>query len=78
MSVRQIGTLVRLDNNAGYPGKEGSLAAFDRSWYKPESAEKLGQQTRLFASPRIRVGTGFGKVAPRGRRQPQITEQEVT
>jgi hypothetical protein len=51
MSVRQIATLVRLENNAGYPGKEGSLAAFDRAWYKPDLAEKLGQQTRLLASP---------------------------
>ena len=78
MSVRQIGTLVRLDDNAGHAGKEGSLAAFDRSWYKPGTAEKLGQQTRLFASPRLTSGNGSRDSCPPRPEMTPITEQEVT
>lgn len=79
MSVRQIGTLVRLENNVVHEGKEGTLAAFDRSWYKPDAAEKLGQRTRLFASPRLSDGTGLrDSCPPEPERARQITEREVT
>jgi hypothetical protein len=78
VSVRHIGTLVRSDDNAGQAGKEGTLAAFDRSWYKPDAAEKLGQRTRLFASPRMSDGTGPGQLPPGSERSRQITATEVT
>ncbi len=77
MSVRQIGTLVRLENNVVHEGKESTLAAFDRSWYKPDAAEKLGQRTRLFASPRCPTGPSR-IVAPEREWIRQITDQEVT
>ena len=72
MSVRQAGTLVRHEFNAGPKGKEGTLAAFDRSWYNRALAEKLGQRTRLFASPRLSDGTGLRDSCPP---EPELVHQ---
>lgn len=73
--MRQTGTLVRLVFNVGTK-EEGPLAASARSWYKPRAAEKLGQQTRLLASPAL-SSTGPGSASTESGRR-HTTEWEVT